>query len=70
LHKEMKETKQQFLIRKHQNKIKRAHIWLGLDTACKMASTGGLKLSRYKVTDLTYGYEICKMCQTVFSTNL
>ena len=44
---------------------KRAHIWNGADTACRMASTGGLKMDRYTVSDMTEGREVCQMCQNV-----
>lgn len=39
-----------------------AHLWNGKDTVCRMASTGGLNLRRYKVFDNTCGKSICKNC--------
>lgn len=42
----------------------KAHYWLGLDTVCKMASSGGLNLKRYKLE--TYaGRAVCHMCKVV-----
>ena len=41
----------------------KAHYWLGLDTACKMASSGGLNVKRYKVSGDTGGRRICHMCR-------
>jgi len=52
----------EYLIRSRGGK-KAAHIWDGEDTACRMASTGGLIRSKYAVWDSTCGFEICQMCQ-------
>lgn len=53
-----------YLIRRRGQK-QRAHIWLGSDTACRMASTGGLKLARFEVTQDLNGKDLCQMCQAV-----
>lgn len=42
---------------------RRAHIWNGQDTSCRMASTGGLILDKYVVLDDADGREICQMCK-------
>ena len=42
----------------------RLHIWRGDDTACKMASTGGINIGRWRVLDHHYGRKICSMCAT------
>lgn len=51
-----------YLIKKKQLK-RRAHYWTGNDTACRMASTGGLNLSQYTVSDTCGGRKICELCQ-------
>lgn len=51
-----------YLIRKRGEKVK-AHYWDGMDTACRMASTGGLKMDGFAVTDSPMGKQICHMCQ-------
>jgi hypothetical protein len=40
-----------------------AHIWDGKDTACRMASTGGLKLEKCRAVDEIGERAICQMCQ-------
>ena len=55
-----------YLIRKKKaksnDKIK-SHIWQGKDTACRMASTGGLVMRYYEVTNfLRDDNGICKNC--------
>jgi hypothetical protein len=40
-----------------------AHIWDGADTLCTMYSTGGLKPSRYRVSDTAEGRSLCLMGQ-------
>jgi len=52
----------QWLIRKTGSKVK-AHIWNGRDTACRMASTGGLKLDRFEVRQDRGTHEVCHMCR-------
>jgi hypothetical protein len=52
---------EQFLVRKRGLKPK-AHYWNDGDTLCRMASTGGLKLSRYSLRESNDGKEICWMC--------
>ena len=51
-----------------------AHIWTGEDTACRMASTGGLNLSKYLVAanplHISHRAEktelpICQMCKSM-----
>ncbi len=51
-----------YLIRARGGK-KAAHIWDGQDTACHMATTGGLNPLKYEVFDSTCGFPICQMCQ-------
>lgn len=38
------------------------HIWTGSDTACHMASTGGLDIKKYKASDPSNGGTVCKLC--------
>ena len=38
------------------------HIWTGSDTACHMASTGGLDVKKYKASDPSNGGTVCKLC--------
>ncbi len=40
----------------------RAHYWDGSDTKCRMASTGGLSMHRYSVTDDPGARLLCHMC--------
>jgi hypothetical protein len=40
----------------------RAHRWNGVDTHCRMASTGGLKMSKYVVAASQGSRQICQMC--------
>lgn len=40
-----------------------AHYWNGVDTVCKMYSTGGLRKKKYTVCESTLGRKICTMCQ-------
>lgn len=42
-----------------------AHVWLGEDTACRMASTGGLNLKKYVKGNCPGSRTICKMCLAV-----
>lgn len=42
---------------------KAAHIWDGRDTACRMASTGGLSASGYTVTDSPGPRRVCALCK-------
>jgi hypothetical protein len=51
-----------YLIRQRGEKV-RAHYWDGTDTACRMASTGGLRMDRFLVTDSPLGKAVCHMCQ-------
>lgn len=43
----------------------KAHVWLGLDSACKMFSTGGMGKRRQKLFTTPMGKKICEMCATV-----
>lgn len=49
-----------YLVGKNQKSV--AHVWKGEDTACRMASTGGLKMSLYLVSEESGGRRICSMC--------
>ena len=41
----------------------KAHVWTGEDTQCRMASTGGLSMSRYDLAvELPEGVEVCSLC--------
>ncbi len=51
-----------FLVPKKRRKA--AHYWNGIDTACRMASTGGLKRSGYLVASDPGGHPICAMCRS------
>lgn len=42
-----------------------AHYWDGVDTACKMYTTGGMRKNRYTVTATNRNKPICTMCQNV-----
>lgn len=58
-----------YLTRKR-GKSPRVHIWLGDDTACKMASTGGLdirKPNKWVFVHETFGRPVCKMCETNYA---
>jgi hypothetical protein len=41
----------------------KTHLWDGSDTKCRMASTGGLLMRKYVVSDVSCGRPICHMCQ-------
>ena len=60
-----------YLIRTKGGKIQRsrAHLWDGIDTVCHMASTGGLNLKKYGLSDDPCGHEICFMCELVSKQN-
>ena len=40
----------------------KAHYWNGSNSFCKMYSTGGMRKSKYIVTDSKHGLPICTMC--------
>lgn len=45
---------------------RRAHIWTGSDTVCRMWSTGGMRRrNRYEVKDEPGEHEICQICKSV-----
>jgi len=50
----------EYLVRKRPTG--KAHYWEGIDTLCRMASTGGLQLRRYKVAANSGGRPVCHMC--------
>lgn len=52
---------QLYLIRHGKPRV--AHIWNDHDTACRMASSNGLDLSRYGVSETDGGLPICLMCK-------
>ena len=58
-----KREKNMWLIRKTGEKTK-AHIWTGEDTACRMASTGGLKMHKYELRQDRGNHAICSMCNS------
>lgn len=43
-----------------------AHIWVGGDTACKMLSTGGIRLGKKEIHEEVDHRRICTMCSSVF----
>lgn len=49
-----------YLIRKSGAKV--VHIWTGMDTACHMYVTGGLRKNHYEVSNNSHGKRICHMC--------
>lgn len=49
-----------FLVRGNSAKLK-AHLWQGLDTWCRMYSTGGLA-EDYELSKLLLGRKVCTMC--------
>lgn len=49
-----------YLVRKKRGG--KAHYWEGTDTKCRMASTGGLSMRKYLVTDHPGDRLICHMC--------
>lgn len=40
-----------------------AHIWTGEDTACRMLSTGGIKIGNKELHDNPNDRRVCLMCQ-------
>lgn len=43
-----------------------AHHWDGLDTACRMWSTGGMsKKRKYETAETLGGRRVCAMCEQV-----
>ena len=43
----------------------RAHIWTGLDCACRMFSTGGMGKRRQRLFTTPMGKKVCEMCLSV-----
>jgi very-short-patch-repair endonuclease len=41
---------------------KSAHLWNGVDTFCKMYSTGGINKNYVKITDTSENHPVCVMC--------
>lgn len=54
----------QYLVAIRQNK-RRAHIWTGADTACRLYATGGLVQAKYTVAESSHGRAVCYMCSNV-----
>ncbi len=54
--------KYRYLKRRHRPRV--AHVWNGSDTLCRMASTGGLRLEKYVVSERMDGLVFCSMCRT------
>ena len=56
-----------YLIRRGKGTKPITHIWLGDDTACRMVSTGGIKIDsarrRWVQIDRIIG-SVCQMCKT------
>ena len=46
----------------------KAHYWNGLDTACRMYSTGGMNPKRYAPIEEIGNQPICTMCKQVRKT--
>jgi hypothetical protein len=54
----------QYLYRRSE-KSKVAHVWLDVDTACRMWSTGGIvKRSRFTVSENYGARKVCVMCKS------
>lgn len=53
-----------YLVSRVKHWKKRAHLWDGADTFCRMYLTGGLRQDRYEVADTHEGKPICLMCST------
>jgi hypothetical protein len=53
----------EYLIRKRGTG--RAHLWMGTDTLCRMASTGGLRPHRYTLNSSHCMLPVCQMCRNV-----
>ena len=53
-----------YLVAKTKN-LKKAHYWNGIDTFCKMYSTGGLKKEKYHLVANFENREICHMCTNI-----
>lgn len=50
-----------FLVSRKKNR--RAHIWTGADTICRMASTGGLPLKKYLIVQtIDPDHLVCEIC--------
>ena len=56
--------KGEYLIPKRQTK-KRAHLWTGTDTVCRMYSTGGLGKRHYVVSETQAGHDVCQNCMNI-----
>jgi hypothetical protein len=44
-----------------------AHLWNGVDTVCRLYSTGGMSKKKKQVTTTTYGRPVCSLCLSVNS---
>jgi hypothetical protein len=44
-----------------------AHLWDGVDTVCRLYSTGGMSKKKKQVTTTTYGRPVCSLCLSVNS---
>ena len=49
-----------YLVKKRKAKV--FHLYKNGDTACQMYSGGGLKISRYEITDNIDGLRMCHIC--------
>lgn len=47
-----------------------AHIWIDGDTACKMLSTGGLRLGKKVLHSHHDGRRVCAMCETNYAKKI
>lgn len=54
--------------KQHKKKQSVAHIWNGVDTLCRMFSTGGFDKSQYVVCDNTQDRGVCQMCGSISLT--
>ena len=59
------EVKMQYLFNE-KRKGTAAHIWVGDDTACRMLSTGGIRLGNKELHDMLDHRRVCLMCLNVF----
>jgi len=63
----------QYLIRGVTRKTPVSHIWIGDDTECRMASTGGIDMAnprrKWRVVNERIG-KLCKMCEVNYAKRI
>jgi len=54
---------------KNRGQTNKAHYWTGVDTVCRMWSTGGMaRKNDYFVSDGPNGRAVCSMCKTFYES--